>query len=173
MSVNSQLLGSYWSVLCWVCVLSPLINLNKSIYSIYIYILYILCLIKRLWKSVLACSNNCFIYYYLCTIEKVLGSIKLWFESVSSVYHTLWCIKSCFHIKKNVCIDHIFGFRKLWGLLLWCMLRKLPTLQRMCKCEGAPILLGESLFFLFKVLFAHLKATKLKDFSLLRKSKDD
>lgn len=101
MPVNSRLLGSYWSVLCWVCVLSPLINLNKSIYSIYRYILYILCLIKRLWKSVLACSNNCFIYYYLCTIEKVLGSIKLWFESVWSVYHTLWCIKSCFHIKKD------------------------------------------------------------------------
>jgi len=53
------------------------------------------------------------------------------------------------------------------------MLRKLPTLQRMHKCESAPILRDESLFFLVKVLFAHLKATKLKDFSFLRKTKDD
>lgn len=50
--------------------------------------------------------------------------------------------------------------------MLWCMLRKLLTLQRMYKSKSAPILLGESLFFPFKVLSAHLKANKLKDFSL-------
>lgn len=50
--------------------------------------------------------------------------------------------------------------------MLWCMLRKLLTLQRMYKSKSDPILPGESLFFSFKVLSAHLKANKLKDFSL-------